>query len=450
MKKVSAKLKLTLWTTLLMLIMSVLVVVLIVFLSDTVIASNSKADLRDVVNENAQELEFDDGTLETDDIDFFKKGVYTLLYTEEGEHIAGTFPEAFASTPPFNNGVVSENTIDGTLYYFYDVLSPVQEYPLPVWVRGVIAVDPTTNTTTSILQITLLSLPVLILLGSLGCYYIAKRTFRPIDKIAQTATEISTSEDLSLRIDLKGESAEMHKLADTFNTMFERLESTFEAERQFTSDVSHELRTPTAVILAQCEYSLGENSTSEDKQEALETVQRQAFKMSRLISDLLNLIRLDGGIEKANFAQLNLSELVTDICKEHQGIIENGMQLHWDIAQNIKGNFDEAMMARLLNNLLSNAFRYGKENGTVAVLLAENDTNILLSVKDNGIGISKQQQANIWKRFYQVDPSRTAKQGGSMGLGLAMVAQIVKLHHANIEVESEIGMGSLFTVTFPK
>ncbi len=450
MKRISAKIKLTLWTALLMILMASVLMVLMFSLSDNIISSSSITQLKEIVDDNADELEFDDGELEIDDVDFFKKSVYTLLFTENGEQIAGNFPEESVNELPLDDKKVSEITIDSTLYYIYDILTPVEDYRQSIWIRGIIAVDEVASATNNILQLALFALPIFIILGTLGCYYIAKLTFRPIDKIIETAEEISDSENLSLRIDLNGGSAEINKLASTFDTMFERLENAFDAEKQFTSDVSHELRTPTAVILAQCEYAIGENITAEDKEDALETVQRQALKMSKLISDLLNLTRLDSGIEKADFKSINLSELIKSICEEHELITPSNIKLTHYIAPNISGKFDEAMITRLLTNLISNAFRYSKEDGTVEISLSEKDAEIILSVKDDGIGISKEHQSKIWQRFYQVDSSRTASQNGSMGLGLAMVKQITRLHHGKIELESELNKGSLFIVKFPK
>ncbi len=450
MKSLSAKTKLTLFTALLMLLMAGVLIGLMFSLSENVVSSNSISQLTEVVGNNSDELEFEDGTLDTEDVDFFEKGVYTLLYSQDGEYITGDFPEESISTLPLRNKETTEFTLDGTLYYVYDMLSPVEDSPALVWVRGIIAVDEVASATSNILQLALFSLPIFVLFAACGSYFIAKHTFRPIDKIVKTAEEISESENLTLRIDLKGGSPEIRGLAETFDKMFERLESAFEAEKQFTSDVSHELRTPTAVILAQCEYALGKGITQEDKQEALETVQRQALKMSSLISDLLNLIRIERGVEKADFKRISLSELVSDVCEENKLISPADLNMTCDIAPNIIGEFDREMITRLLTNLISNAFRYKNENGNVKVMLAENNAEIILALKDDGIGISKEHQGKIWQRFYQVDNSRTSSQNGSMGLGLAIVAQIAKLHNAKIELESKEGKGSLFSVKFPK
>ncbi len=450
MKKISTKLKLALWTTALMLFMAVSLMSLMLVISENVVLSNSKTQLLKIVSNNANELEFDDGKLDLDDVDLFKESVYTLIYTQNGELVAGNFPEEFIKEIPFSDKQTNKVTIEGTLYYIFDILSPVEDYRYPMWVRGVIAVDAVANTTNNILTIALFSLPLIVLIGAIGSYLVARKTFKPIDKIVNIAEEISVNEDLSLRINLKNESFEIQKLANVFDNMFTRLEKSFETEKQFTSDVSHELRTPTAVILAQCEYALGENISLEDKQDALETIQRQAGKISQLISELLNLTRLDSGIEKAELKCVDLSSLVEEICNEQKLIAPFGIELKSNIIPNIKGNFDENMFSRLLSNLISNAFRYRKENGSVEVSLCENDKEIILSVKDNGIGISKEHHEKIWQRFYRVDTSRSSPKHGNMGLGLAMVKQIAQLHHGKIELLSELGEGSLFKINFLK
>ncbi len=450
MKRVSAKIRLTLFTTFLMLLMASVLIGLMFMLSDDIILANSVSRLTEVIDNNSNELEYDDGELDTDDVDFFKNGVYTLIYSQDGQFIEGNFPQEDIFTHPFQDKETTEFIADKTQYYIYDRLSSVEDSRSLVWLRGIIAVDELTSATNGILQIALLFLPFFVVFGAIGCYFIAKWTFRPIDKIIQTAEQISKSENLSHRIDLQNGSPEIRKLSDTFDKMFDRLESAFEAERQFTSDVSHELRTPIAVILAQCEYAIGKDITLEDKEDALETVQRQALKMSNLSTDLLNLIRMDRGAQKAELRQINLSNIMKEICDDQKLVAPFDLTMTYSIEPNIIGQFDSIMISRLLENLISNSFRYRKENGNTHIALVETDSEIIISVKDDGIGIAKQHQEKIWHRFYQVDSSRTSSQHGSIGLGLSMVKQIAKLHHAKILLESNLNEGSLFIVKFPK
>ncbi len=432
-----------------MILMATIVMGLIFSFSEDIIATNSKTILMSVVDDNAGELEFEDGKLEIDDIDFFKNSVYTLIYNINGKRLEGTLPEEFSLEPPLNDKKIIDIIIDNTKYYIYDKLTFVEDYHQKMWVRGVIAFDEVAGATKTILQIALFSLPIFILLATLGCYLIAKQTFRPIDKIIKTAEKIQDSEDLSLRINLKDNDVEIQKLSNAFDNMFEYLENSFESERQFSQNVSHELRTPTAIILAQCEYSLEESASETDRQEALKVIQKQAKKTSKIISDLLNLIRLERGIEKPSLSKIDLSELVSIVCEE-QNIIMQNITLNQNIMPNIRINANQNMMIRLLSNLLSNAFHYGKENGKVEVNLIEDDKNIILSVEDDGIGIANKQKDKIWQRFYQVDTARSSQNSESMGLGLAMVKQIAKIHNAEINVLSELGKGSCFVVKFPK
>ncbi len=459
MKKISAKAKLTIWTTSLVVWMSCIILLLILYIGDSIVLGNSKQNLSTIVYENASEIDFDEGQLEYEEVEFITNNVYTILYSESGEFISGTFPDNFTDTLSsdinFSDNTIIEHTVEDNTYYVFDTMIQLENSAESIWIRGIVSVDDLQNVTNIIFLLALFSLPFFIIIATIGCYIIAKNTFRPIDKIVKTAEEITASEDLSLRINLKKSSPEIQKLSDTFDKMFDQiqgaynsLESSFKAEKQFTSNVSHELRTPTAVILAQCEYALGNSSTPDDKEEALETVRRQATKMSRLISDLLNIIRLERGVEKENFSKINLSDIVNIIYEEQKLIAPANITLISDIDPNITGIFDEIMVTRLINNLLSNAFRFSKEKGVVLIRLSEESGKIILSVKDDGIGISQEDLPKIWQKFYQIDASRTATENGSMGLGLSMVHQIANLHNATVTVESRLEHGSTFTVVF--
>lgn len=444
----SAKVKLTLWSSILMVLLSALIMGIILSLSDEMIHSASKDTLETVVRSNANELEYDDGALELDDITFYENGVSIILYTESGHLIAGSYPSDFTGDLALDGSGFVEITDSDTSYYVYDYLSPVEDSRALIWVRGVIAVDELNHYFSVILSSAIFVLPLFIILTAVGCYLIAKNTFRPLDQIIATAEKIRQSEDLSLRIDLQHGSKEMMRLAHAFDTLFQRLEEVFLIEKQFSQNVSHELRTPTAVILAQCEYALSDCADMEDKEEALAVVQKQANKISKLTADLLQLVRMEQGIDQIELAPLDLSELVSLVCEEKESILPEGMSIETSLQPDITIQGNQTMCIRLVTNLVNNGVRYGKEKGVLKVFLEKSNRDVILRVQDNGIGIAPQHLTQIWNRFYQVDSARTADASASMGLGLSMVAEIAKLHEAQVGVESVLGEGSTFTVTF--
>lgn len=231
--------------------------------------------------------------------------------------------------------------------------------------------------------------------------------------------------------------------------MFQRLDQAFETEQQFTSDASHELRTPMSVILAQCELSLSDPETSVSSRTAFLTIQRQGKRMSRLINDMLDYTRLEMRPDRYPKQNVDLSALTTSLCDDMALIRQQGIQLTADIQPEINIYGNPQLLSRLVTNLISNAYRYGKENGHILVRLHSNDTgaserrSLSLSVEDDGIGISKEEQKHIFQRFYQVDPSRS---GAGTGLGLSMVQQIAEFHNGTVTVKSAPGDGSIFTV----
>ncbi len=235
-------------------------------------------------------------------------------------------------------------------------------------------------------------------------------------------------------------------MSAAFDRMFARLEISFETEKQFTSDASHELRTPVAVILAQCEESRTHAMTEEEYQKAFAVVERQAKRMSRMIGQLLQMTRLEQGTQQAVFEQADLTALVEVLCAE-QPASKKDIHIQTDLQAEVEAWFDVTLMSRLLQNLLNNAVRYGRPEGHIWVTLRKNGGEITLAVRDDGIGIPKDQLDQIWRRFYQVDHARGPKSG--TGLGLPMVQQIAAIHGGQMTVDSIEGAGSCFTLRFP-
>lgn len=318
-----------------------------------------------------------------------------------------------------------------------------QLYP-PMWIRGTYLAESAESTFGTMVRIIIYIMPLFLILSALGAYFLARRTIRPVEEITESARAINSGSDLSKRLKVPTGSDEISDLALTFNDMLERLEKSFEIEKRFTSDASHELRTPLAVIKAECEYALGGNADEVDRIEALRSVSEQEEKMAQLVNALLAVSRAEQGRGRLKLERVDLGELTQGICGGFK--TEKGITLDCRVQGGLAVLADRALIGRLLENLLTNAVRYGKEGGKIGVNVKSDGGNAVLTVADDGIGISEEDIPKIWDRFYRADSSRSTE---GFGLGLALVRQIALLHFGSVGVESRLGEGSIFTVTLP-
>lgn len=440
--------RVTLWFTVAMVILSAVIFLFIALISNSAASSQIRGVLTSMVEGNTQEVEYDDGELDIDDdFVYFKNGVYCLIFQEDGDKVGGNAPYEELEDEAFEDDVVRAIEVNGETYLIYDRLVEFKRHE-DLWIRGVVAQGNGTWSKSAIYRAVLIALPLLIILAAVGGYFIARSSLRPIQQISKTAEEIGNSGDLSKRIEMEPGGDELHQLACTFNRMFDRLETNFEAERHFTSDASHELRTPVSTILAQCEYAF-ENANGEDElYQSIGSIQKQGYRMSHIIESLLQFTRMEQQTEKPLLEKVDLSELTQTICREQREISEKNITLQEDLQPGIEIMADSALLGRMLVNLIRNAYRYGRENGTTVVGLRQNEKEITLSVADNGVGIAPQELSKIWNRFYRVDQSRNGSGGAGLGLGLAMVKQIAQLYGGSVHVDSEPGKGSVFTVKF--
>ena len=317
-----------------------------------------------------------------------------------------------------------------------------------VWVVGVLPEDSMENVMTSVERLAWIGLPLIVLLAALGGWAIAGRSLRPLRKITESARDISDGHDLSRRIELEPGRDEAHELADTFNDMMGRLERAFEAERQFTSDASHELRTPTTVILAECEMAEKRPEDAETVQESVAEIHKQARKMSELIGKLLSYTRLEQGTRRIDREELDLSELVEEVCEEQRAVASRDISIESECEPAVTVSGDAALLISLVQNLVTNAVKYGKDGGHVYVRTYREGQNACVSVRDDGIGISEEDLGRIWNRFYQADRSRSDEARG-VGLGLSLAQQIARLHGGQITATSKPGEGSEFVFSMP-
>ena len=441
MRFISIKARVTIYFTLMMLLVVCLVMGTILIAGRGVMSDSAEGTLLDAVHDEIDDVEYDDGYLELDDLDFYRHNVYIQVYSPAGELLAGAGAADFEGSGEFHNGEIRQVSVEGDPFLVYDLFVPDDHGG--VWLRGVTSEDNDFSAARVITILALILLPVLVLITAVVGWLIARRAFLPVRQITDTVDAISDGEDLTARIGLRRGRDEIHKLAATFDRMFDRLEQSFNSEKRFASDASHELRTPTAVILAECEYAKQNAKSTEDYAESIEVIERQARRMSELISKLLNITRMDQGTHQAAFERANLSELAEIVTDETAMAAGKAVELKKEIEGGVYANIDVGLMTRLVQNLVENAIKYTPEGGHVTVSLRREGDALALAVADDGIGIAKKDLPHIYDRFWQADASRGADRGS--GLGLSMVKQIAEAHGGRLDVKSAPGRGSTFT-----
>ena len=441
----SVKMRMTLWFTLMVLLMAAMVLVFVLVINANTITDDPAGRLVKVVLSNAGDVEFDQGRFEWDDLDVYKRGVYCNFYNERGELLMGAMPEEIDISLPLENNVMRSQFTGDREFYVYDCYVDMDITGL--WIRGVIDSQDESGLMRTILILTLSIVPGLLILAVGGGWLIAWLSFRPMDKMIGIANDISDGGDLSRRLALKRGPKELKRLGRVFDRMFERLEQSFTAESQFVSDASHELRTPITIILAQCDRSKRKDESKEDFLTSIGIIEEQAKGMSQLVQQLLGLTRMHHGTDRYPMKKGDISAFVEMCANEFVPENDRGIELKTEVDNNISLKFNAALISRVVHNLLQNAYKYGKDGGHILLKLKKLKDGAEISVADDGIGIAKEDLDKVWKRFWQADSSRS-EDGGS-GLGLAMVKEIAQFHGGSVRVDSELGKGSTFTVFLP-
>jgi heavy metal sensor kinase len=290
--------------------------------------------------------------------------------------------------------------------------------------------------------------PIVLVLGSLGGWILARRSLTPIGYIASRA-QTMTSKSLNERLIPRGTGDEMDDLIETINGMISRLEESFKRMAEFTADVSHELKTPLCALKGEAEVLLSRGRLAEEYQEGLVHFIERFDQLNRMINDLILLSKSDSSQVELKMDPVRLDLLIKDMGDIFQVLAQQkNIALEIGPIQETVIIGDRIRLQQLFTNLIDNAIKFTPEKGSIWITSEENGGNVLVKVKDTGIGISKEEQENIFERFYRVDKSRSKETGG-VGLGLSIVEWIAQAHHGRIEVESELNRGSTFIVYLP-
>jgi heavy metal sensor kinase len=292
-------------------------------------------------------------------------------------------------------------------------------------------------------------IPIVLLASSAGGYLVSRRALKPVDEISTSARSISIH-NLSERLLVPETGDELQRLSETLNEMLARLNNAVLRITQFTADASHELRAPVALIRTTAELTLGRRRDPDEYEGAMRDVLVEAERTTHLLDSLLTLARGDSGVDTFDLIPTDVGEAVREAIEESQTFAAGkniGIEYRIPVA-GVEIDGDSHAMRRLFVILIDNAVKYTSPGGNVQITVARTGDRVEAAVADTGIGIAKEDQAQIFDRFWRADKVRSRAAGGA-GLGLSIARWIVDQHHGEISVESEPARGSTFRVSFP-
>jgi signal transduction histidine kinase len=297
------------------------------------------------------------------------------------------------------------------------------------------------------------SLPIILLGSVLLGYLLAGRALEPLEAMITELEAISDGRSLHRRLAVPIGADEMARLAQSANRTFARLEQSFAALHRFVADASHELKTPLMVVRAGVERTLTSPTTPPEALESLDTTLAEINRMAEMVDNLLTLARADEGRAPLAVAPCDLRELVSEAA-ETAGMLaeEAGLRVTTEIpSEPVVLPVDRDRVRQMLLNLATNAVKYTPAGGGVSLELADRGQEVVIVVRDTGIGIAPGDLPHIFDRFWRGDPARSRSgQPSGSGLGLAITQWVAEAHGGRITVQSRPGRGTVFTVTLPR
>ncbi|MGD9932931.1 MAG: sensor histidine kinase [Dehalococcoidia bacterium] len=290
----------------------------------------------------------------------------------------------------------------------------------------------------------LLSVVGLAMASGVGGYLLSGMLLRPVRDITEAAAEVGAS-NLGRRINHQGPDDELKTLADTFDSMIERLEHSFAQQRLFVQDASHELRTPLAAIRTNIEVlEMDPEASPEEYRELLDTVKAQTERLTRLSDDLLLLTTSEG--ETPEMEPVATGMVVREVLSQLEPLAsQRGVSLVQEGDVHAEAMASADLLYRCVQNLVENAIKYAGEETHIRVQTRRTGAYTEVIVADDGVGVPPEALPHLFDRFYRVDRGRSRREGGT-GLGLSIVRELVSCMGGTVKVASELGEGTTFTI----
>ena len=291
---------------------------------------------------------------------------------------------------------------------------------------------------------------IIILLSSVCTYFLTKKTLTPLQKLTSEVSQIQ-AQNLSTQLAVPNSKDEIAQLTSSFNEMLTRLDNAFSTQKQFSANAAHELRTPLAVLQTNLEvFEKKQEPEMVEYRQLFTMIKEQTARLSQLVGTLLDMTNLKS-VPRTD--QVTLEELVDEVFCDLDPVAEKaGISIHFDDSANQDSHTDVTgsyvLLYRAVYNLVENAIKYNRPNGSVTVSVKEKNGQAMILVKDTGIGISPENQKKIFDPFFRVDKSRSRAMGGA-GLGLALVDSIAKEHGGTVKVLESSETGSTIALMLP-
>ena len=352
-----------------------------------------------------------------------------IVFTAPDSDVALTFKAAEPSAAPVDSKTLDQESETDPSYNNIDIVVTLTQATRQFNLWGIAG------------------LCLITLLGGAAAWLMAGKALKPVRELSSAIEKVSDN-DLSLHVETTEREDEISQLGKSFNTMMDKVNSSFERQKRFSANAAHELKTPLATIQVGLDVlELDEKPTQEQMEWALTVTKANTERMTELVE---NLFTLSSDKECDMNDIIDIQDVFTRIVDELAVQIDSRhLQVTMQISDDIKLKGNAVMLYRALFNLVENAIKYNIENGTILITAIEEGAKIKVSVSDSGIGINDEDMQHIFEPFYRADQSRSRLMGGS-GLGLSLVNDIIKKHDAEIDVDSQPNRGTVFTAMFKK
>ena len=440
MKKLKITVKMMLWNTLLAAVLLAVFLPLLYRGISISMYEHEKETIKESIDVVESIITFENKQIHISDKAKLPINTFISVRGDDGRLLYSNTEDDWFNTPQAEDGLPFSINHNENIYIIIE--KKIHNEKASMSLRLCASTDSTKKALDHIFFNIFITVPILLLALVIGGLLVAKRALRPIRRITKLADEAGHG-DLEKRISGVQSNDELGELAGTFNKMLDSLESSFKKEKSFVSDASHELRNPVAVIMANAESVLASPRQDDEIKNAARVILDESERMDAMISKLLMFTRGIDGKHPLKPEDVDVSVVIGAVMEQLQEAAEKKCISLVNQSNEIIVLADQGLITQLMMNLVSNSVKYGKTGGHVWVKTRQKNNKCIITVSDDGIGISPENISYIFDRFYRTDKAR-GREGN--GLGLSIVKWIADVHGWEIEVESNPGRGTKFTV----